>query len=298
VNDTTLMRPRTRRPTFLGALGGEALKLRRQGWNWAMLGLAVLLFMVLSMALLQAGVMRANLERSPRGYVYTLFDIYLAIFDSGAGIFLLVVSARLVGMEYSGGTIRVLLGRGAGRLRLLLAKLGALLLLGLVLLAGYLVLAVGSVTLSVLAWEGSLAKLTALPAQVWADGRLLLLAALASIAIAVLIGATSAMLGRSLAFGLGAALAFFPADNLLVEICSLLAGLTRQRAFADLTAYLLGPNLNVLPHAMLAGRGAHAAFAVPAVPVTAAHAWLVVAGWAAAMLAAAITAAKVRDVLE
>ena len=285
------------RPTFLGALGGEILKLRRQGWIWAMLGVALLLFAVLSLAVLQVTVMRQTLQSSPSVFVYNLYDIYLNVFDTGAGIFLLIVSARLVGMEYSGGTIRVLLGRGAGRLRLFLAKLTALAVLGLALLAGYLVLVGGTVYLSALGW-GSAGRLAAVPSHVWGDLVPSLLIALASIGTAILIGSTASVIGRSVTFGLTAALAFFPADNGLTLLANYLFNLTHQTFWKALTTVLLGPNLNVLPQVIETNRKPHIAFAFPLDPVSTLHAWLVVAAWSTAMLVACVLLLRRRDVLQ
>jgi ABC-type transport system involved in multi-copper enzyme maturation permease subunit len=292
---TTSTRPA--RPSFLGALGGEVLKLRRQGWIWAMLGIALLFFAVLSLAVLQVTEMRRTLEASPTLFLYNLYDIYLNVFDTGAGIFLLIVSARLVGMEYSGGTIRVLLGRGAGRLRLFLAKLTALVLLGLGLLAGYLVLVVATVYLSALSW-GSASRFAAVPSHVWGDLVPSLLVSLASIGIAILIGSSASVIGRSVTFGLTAGLAFFPADNALTLLSNLLAGLTHQGVWKALTTFLLGPNLNVLPFVMETDRKVNVAFAVPLNAVSATHAWLVVAAWAAAILVACVVLLRRRDVLQ
>lgn len=286
------------RPSLIGAIGGEALKLRRQGWIWAMLALAVVFFVLVSVALLQAGNMRAVLEKAPATFLFDLYDIYQSIFDTGAGIFLLIVSARLVGMEFTGGTIRVLLGRGAGRLRLLFAKLAALLLLGLALLAGFLILTVAAVYLSVVSWEGSASRLASLPAHVWTDLWISILIAIASIVAAVLIGSTAALLGRSLAFGLAAALAFFPADNLLTIVSMLLHQLTHQHLFLDFTTYLLGPTLNALPHVLETDREGRAAFATPLLAVSATHAGLVVLGWMVGMLVVTIAVLRSRDVLE
>lgn len=288
---------RPRRASYLGAVGGEILKLRRQGWIWAMLGLALLLFAVLSLAVLQVTEMRQTVRASPSLFLDNLNDIYLNVFDTGAGIFLLVVSARLVGMEYSGGTIRVLLGRGAGRLRLFSAKLTALALLGLGVLAGYLVLVAGTVYLSVLSW-GSAGLLATVPAHVWGDLVPSLLVALASIGAAILIGSTASVVGRSVTFGLTTALAFFPADNALTLLSSYLAGLTHQALWKGLTTFLLGPSLNVLPQVMETDRRPHVAFAAPLDQVSALHAWLVLVAWAAAMLVACVVLLRRRDVLQ
>src|SRR5262249_56981851 len=99
-------------------------------------GLAVFFFAVIGGALPTADNIRQTLEKTPSSFMFSMYDAYLAIFDVGSGIFLLVVSARLVGMEYSGGTIRVLLAPGAGRRPPLPPHLTALALLGPVLPPG------------------------------------------------------------------------------------------------------------------------------------------------------------------
>jgi ABC-2 type transport system permease protein len=290
--------PRRPRPSFPGSVGSEVLKLARQRSIWAMLGLALLFFAVLTAALLQAGNPRLQLERSPSAFLFNLYDVYLAVFDAGSGILLLVVSARLVGMEYTGGTIRVLLGRGAGRLRLLLAKLTALALLGLALLAGFLVLVAAAIYGVVRAWEGGVQRLGSLPGSVWTDLGVVVLVALLSMAVCILLGAAAAVLGRSLAFGIGAALAFFPADNLLVVVLSLLHTLTGKAFWLDASQYLLGPSLNALPAHLQTDHTAHSAFATPLVTVSTSHLWLVVGAWALALVVLPVVLTLRRDVLE
>jgi hypothetical protein len=201
-------------------------------------------------------------------------------------------------MEYSTGMVRVLLGRGAGRLRLLLAKLTVLALLGVVLLAGFLALVSAAVALVVIAWTGSTAALATVPRAAWTDLGIDALIALASMAVCVLVGAAAAVTGRSLAFGIPVALALFPADNFAIVVLGLLRALTGQQLWLDASAYLLGPSLNVLPVVMETDHRARAAFAGPLVHVDAAHAWLVVGAWTAALAAVAVTLTWRRDVLE
>jgi ABC-2 type transport system permease protein len=302
IAETTKATPRVMlrepRPSFLGSVGSEVLKLRRQAMVWAMLGLALLFFAVLTAALLQADNVRQQLQQSPAAFLFSLYDVYLAVFDTGCGIFLLVVSARLVGMEYGGGTIRVLLARGAGRLRLLLAKLTALALLGLVLLAGFLALVTAAVYGVVVGWTGSFARVTALPAVTWRDLGLNLLIALASIAMAILIGTAAAVLGRSLAFGIGAALLFFPVEQFAIFVLRVLNAVTHQQVWLDVSAYFPGANLNALPVLLQKDHTAHPAFSGPLVPVDAAHAWLVVGAWALLLAALSLTLTWRRDVLQ
>jgi ABC-type transport system involved in multi-copper enzyme maturation permease subunit len=279
-------------------VGAEALKIRRQGMLWAMLGVAVLFFLVVTGAFSQAGNFRQTLEKDPTMFFSNQYEIFATLFDTGSGIFLLILSARLVGMEYSAGTIRVLLARGAGRLRLLLAKLTALALVGLALLVGFLALTLGFLSLLVLSWEGSLTRLTSLPPAMRADLGIVLLIALVSVAVSILIGTTAAVVGRSLAFAIGAALILFPADNFAVVVMRLLYFLTGWHFWLDATTFLLGPSLNVLPIVMESDHLARAAFAVPLVTVSAAHAWLVVGAWAVALAATATALTWRRDVLQ
>jgi ABC-type transport system involved in multi-copper enzyme maturation permease subunit len=279
-------------------VGAEVLKIRRQGMLWAMLGVAVLFFLVVTGAFSQADNFRQTLEKDPATFFFNQYEIFFTLFDTGSGIFLLILSARLVGMEYSGGTIRVLLGRGAGRLRLLLAKLTALALVGLTLLVGFLALTVGFLCLLVLSWEGSLSRLASLPAAARSDLGIVLLIALVSLTVSILIGTTAAVLGRSLAFGIGAALILFPADNFAVFVMRLLNGLTGWHFWLDATTFLLGPSLNVLPLVMETDHVVRAAFATPLVTVSAAHAWLVVGTWAVALAVTATALTWRRDVLQ
>jgi ABC-2 type transport system permease protein len=292
---TALREPR---PSFLGSIGSEALKLARQGMVWAMLGLAVFFFAMLTAALLQAGNVRTTLEQHPDAFLFNMYDVYTTIFDTGSGIFLLIVTARLVGMEYSAGTIRILLARGAGRLRLLLAKMTTLGLLGVTLLAGFLLLVSAAVYGVVVGWEGSFGKISSLPGTAWSDLGLIVLIVLTSLVVCILIGTAAATLGRSLAFGVGAALAFFPIDNFGTAILRVLNLLTGWHFWLDASAYLLGPNLNALPVLMEKDHVAHAAFATPLVTVDATHAWLVVAIWSLGLLALSAGLTWRRDVLQ
>lgn len=283
-------------PTYLGAVGGEMLKLARQGWIWVMLALATLMFGLLTLVLLEAGGLLDQLRHAPTLFMFNLYDIYLAVFDSGVAIVMLIISARLVGMEYSSGTIRVLLGRGAGRLRLLLAKLTALALLGVCILAAFLLLVTATVYFFAQA-NGGAARLASLPSHVWGDLVSCILVALASIAAAILIGTTAAVVGRSEAFGAAVALVFFPADNLLTLVCTLLSSLTHWGLWEHLPTFLLGPTLNSMPLHLETDHVPHAALILPLVRVSITEAWLVIGGWLVALLLLSLVLTRRRDVL-
>jgi ABC-type transport system involved in multi-copper enzyme maturation permease subunit len=263
-----------------------------------MLGLAVLLFLIVVGAFVSTAQTRTQLHQSPLAWFYLLLNVFLSVFDAGAGILLLIVSARLVAMEYSAGTIRVLLGRGTGRLQLLLAKLIALALLGIALLAVYALATAVVMYGMAVGWEGSASPITSLPSAAWHNLSINFAIALISIGINILIGATAAVVGRSLAFGLGAALAFFPADNFGTIIFSLLSRLTGQHFWQTVTAYLLGPNLNVLQPLLQPDHKPATAFARPLIDVDATHALLVVAAYALVFLAVSFILTARRDVLQ
>jgi ABC-2 type transport system permease protein len=116
--------------------------------------------------------------------------------------------------------------------------------------------------------------------------------------VAILIGTAAAVLGRSQAFGIGAALVFFPIDNFAVFVLGLLNAVTHQHVWLDTSAYLLGANLNALPVVLQKDHTAHTPFASPLVPVDATHAWLVVGAWALLFAALSVTLTWRRDVLQ
>jgi ABC-2 type transport system permease protein len=90
----------------------------------------------------------------------------------------------------------------------------------------------------------------------------------------------------------------FPADNFGTIVLSLLSRLTGKDVWNQVTAYLLGPNLNQLPALLEPHRQARAAFATPLVKVDAQHALLVIGLYAALFVAVSVVLTWRRDVLE
>ncbi|MDQ6773865.1 MAG: ABC transporter permease [Candidatus Dormibacteraeota bacterium] len=285
-----------RSPALLGAVRAEVLKISRQRLTWAMLGVAFVFFAVVALGL--SGVPATGVKRSAHTFFHDQLDIWSTIFQVGSGIFLLIAVARLMGMEFSAGTVRVLLGRGQSRLQLYAAKLIAVVALGVLLLAGFSILAGGFVALRTIGAAGSLQPLQGLPGSDWRDLAISLAVMLVSILATTLVGLAAAILGRSLAFALGFALAFFPADNAATLILTLLQTLTHRGFFGQVTAYLLGPNLNAMRVALLPAHQGRAAFAVPAVPVDGLHTLVVTAAWVAILLVVPLAMLVRRDVLE
>ena len=287
------------RPRFFGTVRGEALKVSRQLSFWLMLAGALVLLAIVTLAITSASNIQDQLKTDPTAWAYGARDIFGTIFQIGSGIFLLIVGSRLFAMEYSSGTIRIIYARGTGRLRLLLAKMLTLAIIGILLLAGYLVVAGGVLALLVNAWTGSLAPLQHLPSEFWQDLEMWALVQGMSIGIVILMAAAAAGIGRSLAFAMAASLAFFPVDNFSVILESLASRITKQdHPWLNISQYQLGPNLNIVLNLIEPGHHARGAFATPLVPVDATHALVVIGAFAVAFAAIAIVRTVRPDVLE
>jgi len=289
----------TMRPRFFGTVRGEALKVSRQLSFWLMLAGSVVLLAIITLAITSASNIQDQLKSDPTAWAFAARDIFGTIFQIGSGIFLLIVGSRLFAMEYSSGTIRIIYARGTGRLRLLLAKMLTLAIIGILLLAGYLVVAGGIIALLVNAWTGSIAPLQHLPNEFWQDLGIWALVQGMSMGIVILMAAAAAGIGRSLAFAMAASLAFFPVDNFSVILEALGSRITKQdHPWLNISQYQLGPNLNTVLSLIEPGHHARAAFATPLLKVDGTHALVVIGAFALAFAAIAVYRAVWPDVLE
>jgi ABC-type transport system involved in multi-copper enzyme maturation permease subunit len=286
------------RPSFFGEVRGETLKLRRQLSFWLVLAGGCLLLGVVVLAI--SGATNNNLRTVPATvWAYNMLTAFGTIFQIGSGIFLLLFGSRLIGMEYSSGTIRILYARGAGRLRLLLAKIFTLCIVAVCLLAGY-ALIVGSILAGmIVAQTGSLDAAQNMSSEFWGDlGRWTLVQGI-SMGMAILIAAAAAGLGRSLAFAIAASLAFYPADNFLniLEILAIRAT-GHDQPWVAISQYQLGTNLNILLTLIEPHHLTRPAFAQPLAPVDATHAAVVIGVFALAFALIALYRTLRPDVLE
>jgi len=286
------------RPRFLGAVRGETLKLRRQLSFWLVIAGGCLLLGVVVLAI--SGATNNNLKVVPATvWAYNMLSAFGTIFQIGSGIFLLLFGSRLIGMEYSSGTIRVLYARGAGRLRLLLAKVFTLCVVAVCLLAGYLLI-VGSILAAMIVTQtGSLDAVQKISSEFWGDLERWSFVQGISMVMAILIAAAAAGLGRSLAFAIAASLAFYPADNFLniLEILAVRAT-GHDQPWTAISQYQLGTNLNVLLTLMEPHHVTRPAFAQPLASVDVTHAAIVIAVFAAGFAAIALYRTLAPDVLE
>lgn len=290
---------RTLRPSFAGAIRAESLKLRRQLSLWLSLGGATLLFAVIVLAITGNENIKSQLLADPTNWAFDKLETFGTIFQIGSGIFLLIFGSRLIAMEYSSGVIRILYSRGFGRLQLLLAKMLTLAVLGIALLAGYLVLTGAILAVMITALAGSLDPVQHISGQFWQDFEWWLVVQGISMGIAILLAAAVAGIGRSLAFAIAAALAFYPADNFLniLEVLGIRAT-GHDQPWTWLSQYQPSTNLNILLKLLEPDHRARPAFAAPLAAVTENHALAVICVFALLLAAVAVVRAVRPDVLE
>lgn len=261
--------------TASSLLSGELIKMGRLRTVRATVVLALLFAVPVIAYIVGHTPGSGNRGRSPFDFAVSGLQV---AFLGGALPFLLALASALVAMEYGHGTVRVLLARGAGRTRLLLAKLLALEVLGIGLLIAYGAIAVVEFGLAALVWRVGPA---AVAASSWTNLGLALGTTTIAMTVAIVVGATAGVIGRSVAAGLILGYGFFVADSIVLPV------LTRGVSANVSLGVELVKLLVALRLPDLAGTGADAP-----------QAMAVVAVWLAALLALAHRLLERRDVLE
>jgi ABC-2 type transport system permease protein len=242
------------RPSFRGLVRGELFKVRHQWATWIMLVLFAIVNILPYLIELTRPNLATAISADPLQSSYSLVEIGLGVIRIFSGLFILVITARMITLEYQLGTVRVLLSRGVGRLQLLFAKLCAVALVGMVLLIiGFLLTSLMTI-LVVAIGTGNLNAFHALTSQFWSDVGVYVLTILLNMGVSILLATAAAVVSRSAAFGLSLALIFFPIDNIGTIIMDLAFRLTNNDFWLNVTAYLLGPNLNVIAGVLVNNR--------------------------------------------
>ena len=288
------------RPSFVGIVRGELFKVSRQlsAWIFAVLyvggiGLTYLIDVGTSF--------RDSIGTEPTWAIYKLLGVDMLVLKVFGGAFIILLATRLIGMEYSGGTVRVLLSRGVGRLQLLFGKLAALTIIALGLVVVTLALDLLLAVILLLIAVGNINLLTSAPSGFWADAGTYLLLALVSLGVTLLMATAVTVLSRSLTIGMAVGMLWYPAENMSAVFLYLGYRLTSSDFWRLISGDYLGLNLNAMPAAILparAGPATNVSFASPFVPVTGGHTLLVVAIFAIIFAAVAIIFTARRDVKE
>ena len=291
----------TARPTFVGLVRGELFKISKQRSTWV---LAVFLLGIICFPFLinfAVADLTGRLALAPLDGLYRNLAENLLMLRIFSGTFLILLTARLIGMEYSSGTIRVLLSRGVGRLQLLGAKLTAIGLVALAVLVLGVAIQFALELFQLVLVTGNLDVLKAANSQYWSDAWTYVLTIAINMAVTIMMATAVTVIGRSLAVGLSAGLAFFAVDNIGTIFLYLASRIAGGNFWLLLSGDLLGPNLNEMPNQLLSPAATSAkvnALASPWVPVTGAHTILVACVWTAAFIVVAVVLTARRDVTE
>jgi ABC-2 type transport system permease protein len=298
---TEQLQLRSARPSFAGIVYGEIFKVSRQWLTWVMFVLWLGAMCMPAVFMVAADGTRSALLQTPLGFYYRFMEYDLEVLRAFVGIFLIIVTANVIGLEYQLGTIRIQLSRGVGRVQLLSAKLLAIVIIALALfvldivLQGVLTLAVTGIV------TGNLDSLRALTPAFWSATGDYMLSTLISMGATILMATCMSVVGRSLSIGLSAALTWFPLDNIGIPLMLVLAGkVTHSDFWLNIIYYFLGPNLNGLGASLLPAnapvKAALAMFALPNLIST--HALLVILAYSAVFVVTAFVLTWKRDVKE
>ena len=287
------------RPSFLGIMRGEWLKISRQWTFWIMLALMVGGYILVTTVFAAGTHLGDRLRQNPQQSIYIFMELYLFLLRVFWGMMMIILAARLIGMEYSGGTIRVLLGRGVGRLQLLFAKLSVLALVALVFGALLTLFASLCGLIGIQLAAGNLDVFKAANATFWSDARLYAASVVISLLVSILLAAAVTTVTRSLAAGLSVAMIWFPIDNLSILPLTLITALTGSTFWPLLSGDFLGLNLDTMAAQLMSNpKLPHINTFAPLTPVTGAHTLLVTGVYAAIFLIVMTAMTALPDVKE
>jgi ABC-type transport system involved in multi-copper enzyme maturation permease subunit len=243
------------------------------------------------------------LSRGADTLLYTILRRDLETMRGLLGFFVTLVAVRAIALEYEQGTIRVLLARGVGRLRLLGAKVVAAALVGLGALVAAVVLLIVGTLFVVAVGAGSLAPLGALPSRIY-PGVLTFLATIAvSMAATLLFAVALAVIGRNQAFALAVILPYWFVETIAGGLLYHLGLATDIGALLNVPEYLLGQNLIAMPDLLVSpqtlGQPVFSATDPAAVVrIDGTYTLLVTLAYCLVFAAVAILVSRRRDVLE
>jgi ABC-2 type transport system permease protein len=234
------------RATYLNVTRNELFKLMRQRTTW-IIGILLALLLALDTFLgAQFSYTSLHDAFTTLGSKEVLFSLTGAVLNSVRGItglFVIIIAVRAVALEYQQGTIRVMLSRGAGRLRLFFAKISAAAIIGLVGLVAALALVAVVLSVVILLSEGSLAHFTDLPSSYYTDMLAYIGTLLVNLVATLLFATVIAVLGRNLAFAMTGGVLYFLIENIVLALIGLISSATGNGFWFNLRDYALGQNL-------------------------------------------------------
>ncbi len=301
-------------PSFIGLVRGELFKLLRQRTTWIVLALLTGFVILPWFATIFLGNAKTNLTQEPLPFLFREMGGVLSTLRVFSGFAISILTARIIGLDYQLGTIRITLARGVERLQLLGAKLVTVLVAALAILVGGLALNYLLMVFDVRIISGSLSALSSLNGFFWGATWDYILTVVISLVATALMVTAATVVGRSLTFGMAVGLSFFAADNFASIVSTIIAAVTNNDFWLKLTAYFLGPNLNYLPYVMVPGLQATATSArgglihrtfnafsfgpTPAVSYDLTHTLVIIALYTVAFVVVSVILTWRKDVME
>jgi ABC-2 type transport system permease protein len=259
-------------PSFFGIIRGELLKMSRRWSTWVPL-IIVFLFLIATTMVQSIGHgLKDEITQTPLLFLYSLTQDGLGFVRAFTGLYFLILTAYVIGLEFQMGTVRVLVSRGVGKLTLLTAKVTSIAIVALLVLLVSFILQAILICVVLMIGAGNLNALNSITSQFWSDTFIGIGVVLISTAVTILLGTFASVLGRSLTIGLCLGLAWFPADNIGSQFFRLGYLITQNDFWKNVTGYFLGPNLNVMSQSILpADLHVQAILIPPLVTVDGAH---------------------------
>ncbi len=233
--------------SFFGVTSGEIFKALRQRTHVILFFGVALISGLLWIAFLARPNVNTLFTANPTHYFYTSLTISYALLRIFSGLFFITLTARIIGLDFQQGTIRIILARGVNKVVLFWAKMLAIFALAIGALAIFIALdTVWGMVMTSLQTHSTV-LFSSLNADFWGAIVYYWLSLVINTVATIAITAFFTVLGRSLTFGQSLGLGFFPADNFIVILLPLISQLFNNTTLLNISAYFLGPNLNYLP---------------------------------------------------
>lgn len=206
-------------PTFKSIFSSEFFKLlhNRMVTTFAAIIFGIFAINILGTTVIFTSILSINKSSDAQSNLFLMNTLWMQVLQtnmSWSGIMMIFLTVMAIGQDYQNGVIRVILARGAGRMRVLAAKYTAALLYAFfVLIAQYIVTA--AFLFSALSVSNNLDLLNRMPSNISQEIILYGLVTLVSVIVTGFMAAALTTLGRSLTFGFAFALLWFPVEGIL-----------------------------------------------------------------------------------
>lgn len=233
-------------PSFGDLVRMELRKLRYRPMTFIIFGImAALLSGLMTIGYIATRVSErapgVSLDDDVRSFLFPgVFQDGFSIIGGVGSILLVVIAAAIIGSEYSWGTIRVLVGSGVPRARLIASKLVtvALVTIGLT-LVGFIAFTVTSVGIAI--FGGHTLDMSWLNGGTAIDVLLMFVRTVFILLVSAVLAFTVTVFSRSLAAGIAVGIGFMVFEGIAVGLLGLMGNVGET-----LANLLLSPNMNAI----------------------------------------------------